>query len=94
MTADSKETFMALPDPQNSTGSAKADSKQRSVFPILMSYLVGVAILFTIALIWETTDDTRSASRRGLCNNNLKQIGLALHNYHEQYGCFPPRVRC
>jgi prepilin-type processing-associated H-X9-DG protein len=47
-------------------------------------------VLIAIALIWSTTADTRTASRRGLCKNNLKDIGLALHNYHEQYGCFPP----
>jgi prepilin-type processing-associated H-X9-DG protein len=46
--------------------------------------------LFPIALIVDAMREPNEAARRYQCVNNLKQIALAMHNYHEAYGCLPP----
>ncbi|WP_417378031.1 DUF1559 domain-containing protein [Gimesia sp.] len=68
--------------------------RHRKGFTLIELLVVIAIIAILVALLLPAVQQAREAARRSTCKNNLKQLGIALHNYHDSHRVFPFATVC
>ena len=75
--------------PLDQSGKSLSRSVRRDGFTLIELLVVIAIIAVLIALLLPAVQQARESARRTQCKNNLKQLGVAMHNYHDTHGVFP-----
>ncbi len=81
---------VTIPRPESGFAPAPKSSSNTWIVLLVIGVCTIPVLLMCAGVLLPGVQAGREAARRANCLNNLKQIGLAMHNYHSVHGCFPP----